>query len=818
MENIPTSASSNVFEDDPEGIPNKLHNDTPRKHDEMTEKANSSSGSNDSSLPIPPPQDNGDQNNGSSNVQNLAAVMPPLPPATDDDQDTEDEIESTEDNNVNSTTNGDGHVTELSLPSAQSKEPSNSYTKESSANLNDDLNVRVVDRGIIVDGEFNFADDESEGIDEWDNDDDPGVVMIPISEDEFLDLEMECYDYDEEEDDEAADNEKAYTDEDIAVAIDVLNHSSDDNDPRGEKKTLKDTFGKEVTIMRDDEDEDDLDADLEDAEHMLSQDSATIDIATTTPDGNQERGDMNPTSSIIVDDAATTAAGNDGDNKRELKDVKNVTKIEDTSCERDSTAQELAQDAARALNLNDDDEEEEEEEFEDDIQDDDTTDDQGDYVNGRFGEVPAMMGQKIFRGCDGDHCIFNLKVIFDPFRTGFENSKHFVARKGDVIAGRYQVTDMLGQAAFSTAIQCFDTMADNEDNAWVCLKVIKNNKDFFDQSLDEIKLLQYINTSGDPEKNHVLTMLDFFYYKEHLFIVSELLRENLYEFGKYIRDNNLEPYFTLSRLKKISKQVLEALDYIHRLKLIHCDLKPENIVIKSYSRCEVKLIDFGSSCFITDQLSSYIQSRSYRAPEVILGTPYDYKIDVWSYGAVLAEMITGYVLFQNDSIPTMLSRITGILGPFPEHVLRAGKETPAFFTANNIVYDRIGPNSSTGPGSGNGERRHGWNRRDPMDRDETLVLIHPKKTTLGARLHLKGYPDGSDEDMALDFVRYMLDLDPLTRPTAADVLQHPWLHDADHINERWDPNAVDVSNNNFHANMYTADGSSSKDQPRGHSV
>jgi len=108
----------------------------------------------------------------------------------------------------------------------------------------------------------------------------------------------------------------------------------------------------------------------------------------------------------------------------------------------------------------------------------------------------------------------------------------------------------------------------------------------------------------------------------------------------------------------------------------------ENIVIKSYSRCEVKLIDFGSSCFLTDKLSSYIQSRSYRAPEVILNAPYDGKIDTWSYGAVLAEMLTGYVLFQNDSIPTMLARIVGILGPFPDHLLRAGKETPNYFTVN----------------------------------------------------------------------------------------------------------------------------------------
>jgi serine/threonine protein kinase len=48
-----------------------------------------------------------------------------------------------------------------------------------------------------------------------------------------------------------------------------------------------------------------------------------------------------------------------------------------------------------------------------------------------------------------------------------------------------------------------------------------------------------------------------------------------------------------------------------------------------------------------------------RAPEVILGHPYDTRIDIWSIGAVAAEMLTGYVLFQNDSVASMLSRITG---------------------------------------------------------------------------------------------------------------------------------------------------------------
>lgn len=58
------------------------------------------------------------------------------------------------------------------------------------------------------------------------------------------------------------------------------------------------------------------------------------------------------------------------------------------------------------------------------------------------------------------------------------------------------------------------------------------------------------------------------------------------------------------------------------------------------------MIDLGSSCYVTDHLSSYVQSRSYRAPEVILGLPYDQKIDVWSLGCILAELLSGMVVFQ----------------------------------------------------------------------------------------------------------------------------------------------------------------------------
>lgn len=67
----------------------------------------------------------------------------------------------------------------------------------------------------------------------------------------------------------------------------------------------------------------------------------------------------------------------------------------------------------------------------------------------------------------------------------------------------------------------------------------------------------------------------------------------------------------------------------------------------------MKVIDLGSSCFVSDHLSSYVQSRSYRAPEVILGLPYHQQVDVWSLGCILAELLSGYVLFQVCCIPLL---------------------------------------------------------------------------------------------------------------------------------------------------------------------
>jgi|EP01049_Picozoa_sp_SAG25_P000306 serine/threonine protein kinase len=113
-----------------------------------------------------------------------------------------------------------------------------------------------------------------------------------------------------------------------------------------------------------------------------------------------------------------------------------------------------------------------------------------------------------------------------------------------------------------------------------------------------------------------------------MFIVTELLCDNLYEFLRKNRQSADPVYFTVGRIRHVAQQCLVALKFLHAVGIIHSDLKPENIVLADIERADIKIIDFGSSCFLHDTLGTYVQSRSYRAPEVFLGVQYDYRIDV----------------------------------------------------------------------------------------------------------------------------------------------------------------------------------------------
>ena len=378
-------------------------------------------------------------------------------------------------------------------------------------------------------------------------------------------------------------------------------------------------------------------------------------------------------------------------------------------------------------------------------------------------KFPATQNTQYPVVCDNaTYDCYDLKVIYDREKTGFEESKEFQIVINSVIAARYQVIEFLGSAAFSKAIQCLDLLT----NEMVCLKIIENNKDYVDQSIDEIKLLLYVDCNADVDSKNLLKMYDFFYHKEHLFIVTELLKDNLYEYSKFNKEHEEKPYFTIGRLQKIAYQVLIGLEYLVSLKLIHCDLKPENILIKSFSNCEVKIIDLGSTCFIHDHLGSYVQSRSYRAPEVILGCQYDYRVDIWSLGCILGELFTGNVMFQNDSVQGLLARIIAICGPFPEEHMKNGRHVQKFFTKEKLIFQEVDLEADR-DNKHLSEEMIELLKQKNKGKKKTSILV-PKRSSVKARLHC-------EDLMFVDFVRCLLDVDKDKRPTAVEALKHPFI-------------------------------------------
>lgn len=166
-----------------------------------------------------------------------------------------------------------------------------------------------------------------------------------------------------------------------------------------------------------------------------------------------------------------------------------------------------------------------------------------------------------------------------------------------------------------------------------------------------------------------------FYFRGHLCISTELLGMNLYEFIKAHEFKG----FSLRLIRRFTKQMLSALCLLKSHRVIHCDLKPENILLAHPLHSEIKVIDFGSSCFENEKVYTYIQSRFYRSPEVILGMSYGMPIDMWSLGCILAELLTGYPIFPGENEQEQLACIMEIFGPPEKHLIEKSSRKKLFF-------------------------------------------------------------------------------------------------------------------------------------------
>ena len=157
---------------------------------------------------------------------------------------------------------------------------------------------------------------------------------------------------------------------------------------------------------------------------------------------------------------------------------------------------------------------------------------------------------------------------------------------------------------------------------------------------------------------YTVRLTTHFMYRNHQCLVFEMLSLNLYELLKNTQFGGV----SLNLIRKFAKQVLKSLSFLARsdVDIIHCDLKPENILLRHPKKSGIKVIDFGSSCRSNKRMYSYIQSRFYRSPEVMLGLPYSTAIDMWSLGCILAEMHTGEPLFSGSDQFDQMQKIVKV--------------------------------------------------------------------------------------------------------------------------------------------------------------
>ena len=213
----------------------------------------------------------------------------------------------------------------------------------------------------------------------------------------------------------------------------------------------------------------------------------------------------------------------------------------------------------------------------------------------------------------------------------------------------------LGRGAFSNVYKCHD----HKRNREVVIKILRDEERFFKQA-NKCEIPALIKISK-VDSSFVIKALRIFDFRNHVCLSFEILKNNLYE---ELHKNG----FTGIEYEKTfhyCKQILLGLDVLHKEKIIHCDLKPENIMITDEGN--VKIIDLGSCYIYTGkQISnSYVQSRYYRAPEVVLGCYYNFGIDIWSFGCIVYELLTGKPMFNGKSESDLIGKNINIIGMPP---------------------------------------------------------------------------------------------------------------------------------------------------------
>uniref|UniRef100_A0A8C7ZGG9 non-specific serine/threonine protein kinase n=1 Tax=Oryzias sinensis TaxID=183150 RepID=A0A8C7ZGG9_9TELE len=332
------------------------------------------------------------------------------------------------------------------------------------------------------------------------------------------------------------------------------------------------------------------------------------------------------------------------------------------------------------------------------------------------------------------------------------------------MSNSYEVLEFLGRGTFGQVAKCWK----RGTNEIVAIKILKNHPSYARQGQIEVSILSRLSTENADEFNFVRSY-ECFQHKNHTCLVFEMLEQNLYDFLKHSKFSPL----LLKCIRPILQQVATALMKLKSLGLIHADLKPENIMLVDPLRqpYRVKVIDFGSASHVSKAVcSTYLQSRYYRAPEIILGLPFCEAIDMWSLGCVIAELFLGWPLYPGASEYDQIRYISQTQGLPAEYLLSAGTKTSRFFNR--------GPDSSYPL----------WKLKTPAEHEAEMGIkskearkyifnclddmMQVNMTTLEGSDILA---EKADRREFIDLLKKMLTLDADKRITPMKTLNHPFV-------------------------------------------
>ena len=334
-----------------------------------------------------------------------------------------------------------------------------------------------------------------------------------------------------------------------------------------------------------------------------------------------------------------------------------------------------------------------------------------------------------------------------------DSEGYYQVNIGEILDRRYSVFSYTGQGVFSNVVRARDAP---NDNAEVAIKIIRSNELMHKTGLQELEILKLLNDNDTDDKYHCLRLDRHFFHKNHLCLVFESLTMNLREvLKKFGKDVGLH----IKAVRSYANQLLLALKLMKKCSIIHSDIKPDNILVNE-NKCLLKLCDFGSACVFKDNdITCYLVSRFYRAPEIILGQKYDCAIDMWSVACTLYELYTGKVLFAGKSNNEMLKLMMEIKGKISNKMIKKGTAKDKHFDSNlNFQYLEI-------------------DKVTKKEKVTVLNFVNPKRDLLAC---LIGNQKLTESEMRKvqqlkDFIEKCLILDPAKRMSINHALTHPFI-------------------------------------------